>query len=101
MSTIGGDTIIPNDFNEDHRSLQTDIVTINNGGIRNMAPTLADSEFLGYQVNDIQNFNTIDVNGKGKGVFMDSKDEVICRICLSEEEPGNPIISPCNCTGSV
>ena len=24
-----------------------------------------------------------------------------CRICLSEEEPGNPIISPCDCTGSV
>jgi len=28
-------------------------------------------------------------------------EEKCCRICLSEEEPGNPIISPCNCTGSV
>lgn len=28
-------------------------------------------------------------------------EEIICRICLSEEEPDNPIISPCNCTGSV
>ena len=28
-------------------------------------------------------------------------DEKVCRICLSEEEPGNPIISPCMCTGSV
>jgi hypothetical protein len=26
---------------------------------------------------------------------------VSCRICLSEDEPENPIISPCNCTGSV
>lgn len=24
-----------------------------------------------------------------------------CKICLSEEEPGNPLLSPCNCTGSV
>jgi hypothetical protein len=24
-----------------------------------------------------------------------------CRICLSEEEEGNRLISPCNCTGSV
>jgi len=24
-----------------------------------------------------------------------------CRICLSEEEPDNPIISPCQCIGSV
>jgi E3 ubiquitin-protein ligase DOA10 len=26
---------------------------------------------------------------------------VSCRICLSEDEPENPIISPCSCTGSV
>ena len=25
----------------------------------------------------------------------------MCRICLSEEEPGNPLISPCKCTGSL
>lgn len=29
------------------------------------------------------------------------KEEQICRICLGEDEPENPIISPCNCTGSV
>lgn len=28
-------------------------------------------------------------------------EEVCCRICLSEEEPNNPIISPCECIGSV
>jgi hypothetical protein len=28
-------------------------------------------------------------------------DEKNCRICLGEEEPDNPIISPCKCTGSV
>ena len=28
-------------------------------------------------------------------------EEICCRICLSEEEPGNPIISPCDCIGSV
>lgn len=32
---------------------------------------------------------------------MAREDDVCCRICLSEEEPGNPIISPCSCTGSV
>ena len=29
------------------------------------------------------------------------QDELVCRICLSEDEPGNPIISPCKCIGSV
>ena len=29
------------------------------------------------------------------------KDQQICRICLSEEEPENCLISPCNCTGSM
>jgi len=28
-------------------------------------------------------------------------DQHICRICLSEEESGNELISPCNCTGSM
>ena len=28
-------------------------------------------------------------------------EEITCRICLSEEEPGNPIIAPCKCIGSV
>lgn len=28
-------------------------------------------------------------------------EEKVCRICLSEEEPNNPIISPCKCIGSV
>ena len=28
-------------------------------------------------------------------------EEKLCRICLSEDEPDNPIISPCQCTGSV
>jgi E3 ubiquitin-protein ligase DOA10 len=30
-----------------------------------------------------------------------SKDQHICRICLSEEEPDNCLISPCSCTGSM
>lgn len=25
----------------------------------------------------------------------------MCKICLSEEEDNNPLISPCNCTGSM
>lgn len=29
-----------------------------------MAPTLANSEYLGYQGNDIHNYNTIDIDGK-------------------------------------
>ena len=32
---------------------------------------------------------------------MPKTEEIMCRICLSEEEPDNPIISPCNCIGSV
>ena len=32
---------------------------------------------------------------------MKGQDEICCRICLSEEEPNNPIISPCNCIGTV
>jgi hypothetical protein len=28
-------------------------------------------------------------------------EEPICRICLSEDEPDNPIISACKCIGSV
>ena len=39
-------------------------------------------------------FNTIDPS-------LIKEDELVCRICLSEEEPGNPIISPCKCIGSV
>lgn len=31
----------------------------------------------------------------------DNQDLPICRICLSEEEPNNPLISPCGCTGSM
>ena len=30
-----------------------------------------------------------------------AEEEIVCRICLCEEEPENPIISPCECTGSV
>lgn len=30
-----------------------------------------------------------------------TKDQQICRICLSEEEADNCLISPCNCTGSM
>ena len=29
------------------------------------------------------------------------EEEQVCRICLGEEEPGNPVISPCNCKGGV
>ena len=30
-----------------------------------------------------------------------AKDQQICRICLSEEEPDNLLINPCSCTGSM
>lgn len=30
-----------------------------------------------------------------------NKDQQICRICLSEEEPDNTLINPCSCTGSM
>jgi len=57
-------------------------------------------------------YNSLDQKGNliGNNPFMTiqpktirpkSADEKCCRICLSEEEPGNPIISPCDCTGSV
>ena len=33
---------------------------------------------------------------------MNSTDNLICRICLSEEEmPEHELISPCKCTGSM
>lgn len=35
-------------------------------------------------------FATVDPELLGK-----ETDETICRICLCEEEPGNPIITPC------
>jgi hypothetical protein len=38
----------------------------------------------------------VDVDGN-----LAELEEMICRICLGEEEDDNPIISPCNCTGSV
>lgn len=28
-------------------------------------------------------------------------EQPVCRICLSEEEPSNPLITPCKCTGSL
>eukprot|EP00350_Pseudokeronopsis_sp_OXSARD2_P005236 CAMPEP_0170546924 /NCGR_PEP_ID=MMETSP0211-20121228/5298_1 /TAXON_ID=311385 /ORGANISM="Pseudokeronopsis sp., Strain OXSARD2" /LENGTH=220 /DNA_ID=CAMNT_0010851651 /DNA_START=575 /DNA_END=1237 /DNA_ORIENTATION=+ len=30
-----------------------------------------------------------------------ASDQLICRICLSEEEADHPLISPCSCTGSM
>ena len=36
-----------------------------------------------------------------KPILAKSTEEIICRICLAEEEPDNPIISPCKCIGSV
>jgi E3 ubiquitin-protein ligase DOA10 len=29
------------------------------------------------------------------------EEETVCRICLCEEEEGNPLISPCDCKGGV
>jgi E3 ubiquitin-protein ligase DOA10 len=43
-------------------------------------------------------FHTIDHNINNP---LKEIDEPMCRICLCEEEPDNPIISPCKCTGSV
>ena len=34
---------------------------------------------------------------KAKG----EEDKLTCRICLSEDEPGNPLISPCKCSGTM
>lgn len=42
--------------------------------------------------------------GKGERVqpaTPKDSEEMLCRICLSEEEPDNPMICPCMCTGSV
>lgn len=36
-----------------------------------------------------------------EGIKNVAADERVCRICLSEEEENNPIISPCKCIGSV
>ena len=44
------------------------------------------------------NFNTID-HEKKNAKLLD--EEPICRICLSEDEPGNRLIAPCKCVGSV
>ena len=30
-----------------------------------------------------------------------SIEQICCKICLSEEEQNNPLISPCSCTGSM
>ncbi len=62
----------------------------NDGGLGGTIPVLKPSL-------DAAKYATIDV------VKPTAKptDEIICRICLGEEEPGNPIISPCKCTGSV
>ena len=45
-----------------------------------------------------QKFKTIDHESKNA---LKAVEEPMCRICLSEDEPDNPIISPCKCTGSV
>lgn len=38
-----------------------------------------------------------DDDGKSKA----SQSETTCRICLGGAEPGNPLIHPCSCQGSV
>ena len=45
----------------------------------------------------MQKYNTIQHIDKGAL----KTEEPICRICLSEDEPDNPIISACKCIGSV
>ena len=40
------------------------------------------------------------INKKNSAKNIDD-DEKLCRICLSEDEPDNPIISACMCIGSV
>ena len=47
--------------------------------------------------------NTIDYDDEknNNNVVTTKGEEKCCRICLSEEEPDNPIISCCNCIGSV
>ena len=45
----------------------------------------------------MQKYNTIQHVDKGAL----KTEEPICRICLTEDEPDNPIISACKCIGSV
>ncbi|KAJ0249645.1 hypothetical protein HA466_0151080 [Hirschfeldia incana] len=35
------------------------------------------------------------------GSFSAGEEEDLCRICRSPEEPGNPLIHPCSCRGSI
>ena len=47
---------------------------------------------------NMQKYNTIQHIDKGA---LKTDETPICRICLSEDEPDNPIISACKCIGSV
>ena len=38
---------------------------------------------------------------EGSASENESTGEMVCRICLSEHEPGNPLICPCKCNGSM
>lgn len=38
---------------------------------------------------------------KHRPLAEDPEEESICRICLEPGEPGNPLLTPCLCTGSV
>ncbi|KAL6122402.1 hypothetical protein NUSPORA_00586 [Nucleospora cyclopteri] len=38
---------------------------------------------------------------KTSSTVQDVKEEFFCRICYGTEEPGNNLVSPCNCKGSV
>ena len=61
--------------------------------------------------NDISNINSNEINNKLKNIYLKLKNinettklkPLKCRICLSEGtfEGKNPLISPCNCMGSM
>ena len=60
---------------------------------------------LKYKIKEICGNNQIierkEKNKEKEIIEWNGKDIPVCRICYIEEEDNNPLISPCNCTGTI
>ncbi|CAG9318367.1 unnamed protein product [Blepharisma stoltei] len=61
-----------------------------------------------YKIKDLNSGNDDSSSDRTQESEEESTNEIpeeyengVCRICFCEGEPGNPLIVPCNCTGSV
>ena len=79
------------------QSQKSDVMTVINDEYSNIGET--NLNFVGRPplIPDLQKYNTLQHEDKNAL----KNDEPICRICLCEDEPDNPIISACKCIGSV